>query len=164
MLEKPTDPEQAPPHRPEHWHPPVMRCWPYLAAPLHALVAWPQPGKLRAAYGPTSSGRDGGTPALPKEGRGTRVQARRWSSAALTSVAPARTARTGQSQGGAPAVIVQRQVAETLLPKPGQGVKATRASAVAELKEGRTLAKVGETLGGLSAARVDQILKAGNKK
>ncbi|MGW1149581.1 hypothetical protein ACWD6I_32360 [Streptomyces sp. NPDC002454] len=39
-----------------------------------------------------------------------------------------------------------------------------RAEAVAELREGRTLAAVGQLLGGISATRVDQILNPGRKK
>ncbi|KOG33273.1 hypothetical protein [Streptomyces resistomycificus] len=56
---------------------------------------------------------------------------------------------------------VARETLETLLPKLGHDVKMARAAAVAELKQGRTLAQVGQLLGGLSIARVDQILKAG---
>lgn len=52
-----------------------------------------------------------------------------------------------------------RDVLETLLPAVGQDVKANRARTVAELRQGRTLAQVGQLLGGLSIARVDQILK-----
>ena len=52
-----------------------------------------------------------------------------------------------------------RTVLETLLPGIGQDVKSERAGAVAELKQGRTLAEVGKLLGGMSTARVDQILK-----
>ncbi|MFJ2174312.1 hypothetical protein ACIOHE_15540 [Streptomyces sp. NPDC087851] len=54
---------------------------------------------------------------------------------------------------------IAREVAETLLPRLGAEVKRGRAAAVAELKEGRTLKEVGALLGGLSIARVDQILK-----
>ncbi|MEW1892283.1 hypothetical protein [Streptomyces sp. NPDC085659] len=50
------------------------------------------------------------------------------------------------------------------LPAVSQEVTAIRSNTVATLKEGRTLAQVGELLGGLSIARVDQIIKAGKKK
>ncbi|MFJ4921764.1 hypothetical protein [Streptomyces sp. NPDC088725] len=59
---------------------------------------------------------------------------------------------------------IAREVGETLLPRLGHDVKSARAAAVAELKTGRTLAQVGQLLGGLSVARVDQILKVGKKK
>lgn len=52
-----------------------------------------------------------------------------------------------------------RHVNEVLLPEAGQQVKAHRARTVAGLKEGRTLAQVGQILDGMSTARVDQILK-----
>lgn len=52
-----------------------------------------------------------------------------------------------------------RHVNEVLLPDVGQQVKAHRAGTVADLKATRTLAQVGKMLGGLSTARVDQILK-----
>lgn len=52
-----------------------------------------------------------------------------------------------------------REVVQSLLPSVTQDVKAHRARTVAELREGRTLAQVGQLLGGLSVARVDQILK-----
>ncbi|GAA3595208.1 hypothetical protein GCM10022295_90570 [Streptomyces osmaniensis] len=52
-----------------------------------------------------------------------------------------------------------REVNETLLPALVAEVKAHRAETVAGLREGRTLAQVGELLGGTSIARVDQILK-----
>ncbi|MEU3521833.1 hypothetical protein ABZ770_42510 [Streptomyces sp. NPDC006654] len=52
-----------------------------------------------------------------------------------------------------------REVLEALLPSVTQRVKAHRARTVAGLREGRTLAEVGRLLGGLSVARVDQILK-----
>ncbi|MFF2168155.1 hypothetical protein ACFVWP_46995 [Streptomyces sp. NPDC058175] len=51
-----------------------------------------------------------------------------------------------------------RDVLENLLPAIAREVKANRGRAVAELREGRTLAQVGELLG-MSTARVDQILK-----
>ena len=53
-----------------------------------------------------------------------------------------------------------REVLETLLPSLGADVKALRARAVAELREGRSLAEVGQMLGGLSRGRVDQLLKS----
>jgi hypothetical protein len=56
-----------------------------------------------------------------------------------------------------------RTVLETLLPALVRDVKANRAETVAQLKEGRTLAEVGQLLGNMSVARVDQILKAGRK-
>jgi hypothetical protein len=52
-----------------------------------------------------------------------------------------------------------RTVLESLLPAIGQDVKGVRADAVTELRQGRTLAEVGQLLGGMSTARVDQILK-----
>ena len=52
-----------------------------------------------------------------------------------------------------------RDVLETLLPALSADVKALRGRAVTELRQGRTLAQVGELLGGLSVGRVDQILK-----
>lgn len=52
-----------------------------------------------------------------------------------------------------------RDVITTTLPAIRSEVQAYRARTVAELKVGRTLSKVGELLGGLSTARVDQILK-----
>ncbi len=52
-----------------------------------------------------------------------------------------------------------RTVLETLLPSLGADVKELRSRTVTELRQGRTLAQVGELLGGLSIARVDQILK-----
>ncbi|MEU3654463.1 hypothetical protein AB0E67_16840 [Streptomyces sp. NPDC032161] len=57
-----------------------------------------------------------------------------------------------------------RQILGTLLPDFTQDVKEIRSSAVRDLKQGRTLAEVGALLGGLSTARVDQIIKAGTKK
>ncbi|MFJ4852380.1 RNA polymerase subunit sigma-70 [Streptomyces sp. NPDC088730] len=50
------------------------------------------------------------------------------------------------------------------LPDITQEVTAIRSDTVRTLKEGRTLAEVGTLLGGLSTARVDQIIKAGKKK
>ncbi|WP_445402456.1 hypothetical protein ACSMX9_12800 [Streptomyces sp. LE64] len=55
-------------------------------------------------------------------------------------------------------------VLDTLLPAAKDRVRAMRAEAVAELREGRTLAAVGQLLGGISATRVDQILNPGRKK
>lgn len=52
-----------------------------------------------------------------------------------------------------------RTVLEKLLPALVRDVKANRGEAVKQMREGRTLAQVGELLGGLSTARVDQILK-----
>lgn len=54
---------------------------------------------------------------------------------------------------------VARHVLENVIPSVVQDVKAHRGRTVAELRKGRTLAQVGELLGGLSVARVDQILK-----
>lgn len=51
-----------------------------------------------------------------------------------------------------------RLVMDELLPDAVKRVKAERAAAVAELKEGRTLKQVAE-LTGLSVPRVDQLLK-----
>lgn len=52
-----------------------------------------------------------------------------------------------------------RVVLEDLLPSVTQQVKTHRAGTVTGLREGRTLAEVGQLLGGLSTARVDQIIK-----
>lgn len=51
-----------------------------------------------------------------------------------------------------------RDVLDTLLPSLGADVKALRARAVTELRQGRTLAQVAQLLG-TSVGRVDQILK-----
>ncbi|MFJ2707865.1 hypothetical protein ACIO3R_32395 [Streptomyces sp. NPDC087428] len=50
------------------------------------------------------------------------------------------------------------------LPDLSQDITAIRSDAVTTLKEGRTFAQVGQLLGGLSTARVDQIIRAGKKK
>jgi hypothetical protein len=52
-----------------------------------------------------------------------------------------------------------REVVQILLPAVGQEVKAHRAGTVAQLQGTLTLTEVGELIGGLSAARVEQILK-----
>lgn len=52
-----------------------------------------------------------------------------------------------------------REVLRDLVPALGRAVQGDRTRTVAALKEGRTLAQVGKLLGGLSTARVDQILK-----
>ncbi|MGQ4397911.1 hypothetical protein ACN6K5_000913 [Streptomyces violaceoruber] len=53
---------------------------------------------------------------------------------------------------------VAREALRDLVPALGRAVQTRRTAAVAELKEGRTLAQVGDLLG-VSTARVDQILK-----
>ncbi|MGW5679207.1 hypothetical protein ACWEV4_29705 [Streptomyces sp. NPDC003860] len=53
---------------------------------------------------------------------------------------------------------------DILLPAAKDQLRAARAEAVAELREGRTLAEVGRLLGGISPARVDQILNPTRKK
>jgi DNA-directed RNA polymerase sigma subunit (sigma70/sigma32) len=52
-----------------------------------------------------------------------------------------------------------REVITATLPELRSEVQAYRAGIVTGLREGRTLAEVGRMLGGLTAARVDQILK-----